>query len=284
MKTFAKLVKMRRLLLFALIALVPVTVVAYAARERPVILGQTEGFADGELVVFDYTDNFVCANALLNDEECDLGAGANQATNPNIGDGEQALLNALDLDPNDTPDLIVIVPFFDGAGDPDNTLDAVDDTPGVDVQCPENQTSALAGGTPFGVFGHCIFHDHELDTSTLTGVTIANLDGSPSSVTFGTTLPTIIPLPNHTHIVEETPGGSVPWDTTALLVFDPSIWPDTDGNCLGTPCLTSFEAVFSATQAPFDAATLTIDASQGQVFGPVDTSLFLFFGVHGLEP
>lgn len=261
---------MRRLLLFALIALVPVTVVAYAARERPILLGQTEGFVDGELVVFDYTDNFICANAPLNDEACDLGAGADAATNPSIDAAETALLEEIDLVASESLDLIVIVPFFDA--NENGVVDALDDPNGalplgIDVQCPENQTSGLAGGTSFGVFGHCIFHDHELDASPIAGVTVQTNVGPftfPSAV---------IPLPNHSHIVDATPGGSVPWDTSAVLVLNPALWPDKDGVCSESPCLTSFDAIFDP------------NLQQGiDIVGPVPTSLFLFFGVHGLEP
>ncbi|MFQ5675824.1 MAG: hypothetical protein ACE5G1_08020, partial [bacterium] len=44
-----------------------------AGVERPIAPGQTEGFANGDLVVFDYTENFICANAPLNDMPCVLG-------------------------------------------------------------------------------------------------------------------------------------------------------------------------------------------------------------------
>jgi hypothetical protein len=233
---------------------------AYSASAgRPVVIGQTEGFANGKLAVFDYTQNFVCANDPLNAEECQVGAGSSSATNPAIDAGEQQLLDKLKLKPAETPDLLVIVPFFEvpGAGDAPGTLEALDTTPDVAVQCPEKQTSALNGGHSIGKFGHCVFHDAALDTSPLAGVTV-------NGVTFGG----IIPLPNHSHIVKETPGGSVPWDASVVLVLDKNLWPDADGHCAGSPCLTSFDAVAKA--------------PAGSIVGPVPTSLFLFFGVHNL--
>lgn len=221
---------------------------AEAERLRPIVLGQTEGFADGELVIFDYGQNFVCANAPLNNADCFVGAGFTSLDLP-----------GLRLDSAAIPDLIVIVPFFDANGD--GVLEALAETPAVFVQCPETQSSALAGGTSFGEFGHCILHDTMLDTSPLAGVTIAGVPfGDP------------IPLPNHSHIVAATPGNvRQPWDAFVVLVLDPSLWPDANGNCsAGVGCLTSFEAVASA--------------PSGAIVGPVATTLVLFFGVHGLVP
>jgi hypothetical protein len=211
------------------------------------MLGQTEGFANDKLVIFDYTQNFFCTNAPLNDADCQVGAAPDRR-------------NVLNIDPAKIPDLIVIVPFFDA--DNDGMLDALDETPGVFVQCPENQSSVLNGGTEFGTPFHCILHDVHLDTAPLAGVTVAG-------VTFGGT----IPLPNHTHIVEKTPGGSVPWDIFVVLVLDRDLWPDQNGACpAGQGCLTSFKAINAAAQKP------------DTIVGPVPTTLVLFFGVHELEP
>ncbi len=226
-----------------------------SARQRPIVLGQTEGWANGELTVFDYTQNFVCSNSPLNNADCLVGASS------------LLTITALTLDAATTLDLIVIVPFFDCTAitvscpfdDPDTTLEALDLNPGVFVQCPETQSSTLNGGTAFGSFGHCILHDTALDTSPLAGVTVAG-------VTFGG----VIPLPNHTHIVKDAPGGSVPWDIGVVLVTDSTIFPNADGLCTaGSGCLTSFDAIASA--------------PAGSIVGPVATSLFLFFGVHGLH-
>ncbi len=223
---------------------------AYAAdsgRQRPIVLGQTEGWARGELKVFDYTQDFICSNAPRNEADCKVGVA------------QKLNLTELQLDPAKTLPLFVIVPFFSV----DNVLQAFATNPSVFVQCPENQSSKLNSGTEFGSFGHCILHDTMLDTSPLAGVTVA-----------GVALGGTIPLPNHTHIVESAPGGSVPWTISVVLVVDPRIWPDQFGDCpgrmIGLRCLTSFDAV---SQAP-----------QGSIVGPVPSTLFLFFGVHGLVP
>jgi hypothetical protein len=48
---------------------------ASGGSSRPIVLGQTEGYANGRLTVFDYTDNFVCANDVLNSEDCQSVSG-----------------------------------------------------------------------------------------------------------------------------------------------------------------------------------------------------------------
>jgi hypothetical protein len=249
---------MRRTLIAVLVTMV--TLVAFvglaeAERRRRVVLGETEGWASGQLTVFDYRQNFVCADAPLNDADCKVGQGFVALDLP------EAQLEAADI-----PELIVISPFFStepgctGAG----CLEAFKLHPSVFVQCPETQSSTFAGGTAFGSFAHCVFHDTELDLSPLAGVTIPTNAGP---VTLGGS----IPLPNHTHIVSETPGGPVPWKVTVALVLEPALWPDADGGCAAhAGCLTSARSVSAA-------------AARGAVVGPVPTTLVLFFGVHGLH-
>ncbi|MGQ0714797.1 MAG: hypothetical protein ACT4PJ_13860 [Gemmatimonadaceae bacterium] len=149
-----------------------------------------------------------------------------------------AFPNALGLDPADEPDLFVIVPFFDANGD--GELEALALTPTVDVQCPEP-------GVPFG---ECILHPPTLETP------------------LGT-----IPLPNHSHVVRDTPGGSKPWDTFVVLVTDPTVWPDKNGQCAAKgECLTSVESIRALRADQTFAGTAILPST-----------LFLFFGVHGLR-
>jgi hypothetical protein len=63
---------------------------------------------------------------------------------------------------------LTIDPGCAGAG----CLEAFKAHPSVFVQWPETQSSAFADGTAFGVFGHCVFHDTELDLAPLAGATI----------------------------------------------------------------------------------------------------------------
>ena len=237
---------------------------AAADRLRPIVLGETEGWERGRLSVFDYGQNFICANTpngVLNAADCLVGAGFGSLNLPGV-----------QLQADDIPDLIVIVPFFDSA-DAGTTLEAFESPNAGDIftQCPETQSSGFAGGTPFGSFGHCIFHDTMLSTAPLAGVTIITNAGP---VTLGGT----IPLPNHTHIVNDDIGGSdQPWDIFVVLVLNPAIWPNANGGCpAGSGCLTSFDAVFAAS-----AGTLSFTTSSR--VGPVPTTLVLFFGVEHLH-
>ncbi len=213
-------------------------------RERPIGAFQTEGFGRGRPLIFDYTQNFFCpqsAATAVGDLPCTVGV-------------TPAVPNALDLEPDDIPDLVVIVPFFDkdGLGGPGlGALEAFDPTPAVDVQCPE----------PGEAFSTCTLHPGTLTLAPA----VAGALGLPA-------VATPIPLPNHSHVVRETPGGSVPWDIFVALVTDPAIWPDKDGACTDAgDCLTSIEAVQKA-------------VANGQVFaGTVPSDLILFFGVHNLR-
>ena len=73
--------------------------------------------------------------------------------------------------------------------------------------------------------------------------------------------------------MRDTPGGSVPWDISVILVTDPGVWPNKDGKCTaGRGCLTSVEAVRALTPSQTFSGT-----------GILPSTLFLFFGVHNLH-
>lgn len=245
---------MRKQILFLLIALAivapPILVSTIffnqePPKQRPIVIGETEGWSKGKLAVFEYTQNFICADSPLNEHHCRVGM-------------EISPDNPMKLDPKTIVELMVIVPFFDADGD--GLLEALDPTPGVFVQCPETQSSALAGGKPFGIFGHCILHDTMLDTSKLSGTKIA-----------GFTFSDQIPLPNHIHLIQGISQDFEPWKAQVVLVLDPRIWPEANGSCpAGTGCLTSFDAIRSA---PKDS-----------IVGPIPTTLVLFFTARELRP
>ena len=205
----------------------------------PIVFGQTLGWVNGQIAVFTYGQNYICTGGTTADP------GPENFPCRVLGPGEHTSplnLPGIKLDPTDIPTLIVIVPFFTIDGH--NQAFATGSDLKVFVQCPE---------TPFGSFGHCIFHDTQLHLPAVLG-------GS------------VIPLPNHTHIVDDDIGGAdQPWVVKVVLVFNPSLWPDARGNCAAvTGCLTSFKAIFSPS------------LRQGvDILGPVDSNLILFFGVEG---
>ncbi len=202
-------------------------------RVRPIGAAQTEGFGRDRLFVFDYTQNFFCP------------PGAGTGDLPCVVGELPPFPNALDIDPEDEPDLFIIVPFFDADGDGD--LEALEVNPAVDVQCPE----------PGAAFSTCTMHPMTLKAPLGAGGSVID-----------------IPLPNHSHVLRDTPGGSKPWDNFIILVTDQSVWPDRDGNCdAGIGCLTSVEAIRA-----MDPATQTFGGT-----GIIPSTLFLFFGVHNLR-
>ncbi len=103
--------------------------------------------------------------------------------------------------------------------------------------------------------------------STLTCPNHPNfLDLSPTFSILGLT---VIPLPIHTHVLSGPSGTGQGgwWKLIVWLVLDPSIWPNPNtGACsAGSGCLTSHSALTGA--------------SSSQVFGPVPTTIYLFFNV-----
>lgn len=83
---------------------------------------------------------------------------------------------------------------------------------------------------------------------------------------------TDLPLVNHSHIIDGDNFGAIWWQIIAVLVFDPNIWPDVEGNCPagGDACLTSVKALEQA-------------QANSQASGDVPTNFFLFFDAEPLE-
>jgi hypothetical protein len=54
---------------------------------------------------------------------------------------------------------------------------------------------------------------------------------------------------NHSHVVDVRSSPARWWVATVVVVTDPSIWPDADGRCTGSGCLTSVAAIRAAQRA-----------------------------------
>ncbi len=239
-----------------------VAVTAGTTPTRPIAVNQTDGFAQGDVVVFTYSQHFACIHEPFDDLDgtSHTGDGLVAAVDPDefqtpkciVGPTASGSLPTIDPTGRDiagTERLWVIVPFFESANDADTILEALDPDPGVDVQCPEP-------GPPLtqhtGAFSTCTMHP-----TTLHAEPVGLGD---------------IPLVNHSHLIRGKNFGSVWWQILAVLVTDESIWPDKDGNCTagGSACLTSLEALRAAQAA-------------GQASGDVPTNLFLFFDSRQLQ-
>ncbi len=226
---------------------------------RPIALNQTDGFGNEKLLVFTYFQNFSCIHESFDDLDGPghTGNGTVAADDPDefqtpkciLGDSGSGSLPT--IDPTGRPiegtqPLFVIVPFFDADGD--GTVDALDPTPGVDVQCPE-PASVRPAAAPFGT---CTMHPTTLH---------AEPAGLPD-----------LPLVNHSHIIDGDNFGAIWWQIIAVLVFDQSIWPNVTGDCPagGDACLTSVKALRQAQAAD-------------QASGDVPTNFFLFFDARPLR-
>lgn len=243
----------------SIVVFLAVVGVVYAHQERPIAADQTEGFGRDQLLVFTYDDPAV------QPFECSVTGDPNTCV-VGVAPGTTSKGKAAD----EVPDLGVIVPIFDADFDGNSEVaslpvDAFEDRdrtygvgatdPGlaIDLQCPEP-------GSPFGT---CFNHPDTLDVSLLFGNPIGT---------------NVVPLPNHSHIVRDTPGGSVAWDTTVNFVCDPSVWPNADG----TTGITSFEALAVAQATDF-AGPFAASCGGKQASGNIPTEMFLFFGVNNLR-
>lgn len=229
---------------------------------RPIALNQTDGFGNKKLLVFTYFQNFSCIHEPFDDLDGlgHTGDGTVAADDPDEFQTPQCILGESGsgslptIDPTGRPiegtePLFVIVPFFDADGD--GTVDALDSTPGVDVQCPE-PASPLTVRPVAAPFGTCTMHP-------------TTLHAEPAGLSD-------LPLVNHSHIIDGDSFGAIWWQITAILVFDQNIWPDVTGACPagGKACLTSVKALRQAQAA-------------GQASEDVATNFFLFFDAKPLR-
>ncbi|ALE84495.1 hypothetical protein [Pseudonocardia sp. HH130629-09] len=93
---------------------------------------------------------------------------------------------------------------------------------------------------------------------TILGVPVPDLPGTPGvpgalPVSPPVAVPTVgpgvvVPLPSHGHIAGTTHGAQVWWQMTVVLIRDPSIWPDREGDRAAgrNQCLTSIDVLRTA--------------------------------------
>jgi hypothetical protein len=229
---------------------------------RPIALNQTDGFGNEKLLVFTYFQNFSCIHEPFADLDGPnhTGDGHVAADDPDEFQAPKCILGETgsgsipSIDPTGRPiestePLFVIVPFFDADGD--GTVDALDATPGVDVQCPEPASPLTVRPSP-APFGTCTMHPTTLHAEP---VGLGDL-----------------PLVNHSHIIDGDSFGPIWWQIIGVLIFDRNVWPDIDGGCPAgrRACLTSVKALRNAQAA-------------GNASQDVPTNFFLFFDAKPLK-
>lgn len=262
--------------------------------ERPLRANQSEGFGEGQNQVFSYAQNFHCTIEPFDDLD-GIGRGGDgvpAAADPdemilpeclagNTAGGATPVIDPAGNNPEESRRFWALVPTFDANGN--GVPEGIDPEPGVDLQCPEPGLPENESTTPLG---SCTMHpslvtvDPILDKGAralvgLNAPAVPQLSGVPGPlpVTPPVALPTVgpgvtIPLPNHSHIIETTEDEQRWWQVIVVLVEDPAIWPDKDGNCAAgrENCLTSIDALRSAQTRGESAA--------GQ---DIPTNIWLFF-------
>jgi hypothetical protein len=238
------------------------------AQESQININQTEGFAEGQELVFTYTQQFFCTHEPFQDLDHN---GLVAAVDPNefqrsiCAVGEQPTINPVGAPVDQTDKLFVIVPFFGNDTNPSDAFtaklgetliklfgfvpEAFKKHPAVPVQCPEPGPPETAHK---GMPGSCTMHTTRLDL----GPALAKLGKVPPNTNF------FVPSPNHSHIIEETNQSAEWWQIFSVLVTDPSVWPDEEG----TKGITSVDALRAAQAA-------------GKATQEAPTNFFLFFSV-----
>jgi hypothetical protein len=236
------------------------------APQRPIAANQTEGFGDGQLLVFSYFQNFACIHEPFDDLNHNGTVAALDATEfqrPVCVVGHQPTIEPTGEPIKQVEKLYVIVPFFGQDTNPNDAFnpalgnalislfgtvpEAFRAHPTVDVQCPEpgNGITQHAGAP-----GTCTMHTNQLDL----GPVLASLGKVPPNTNV------FLPTVNHSHIIEGKNFGAIWWQVVTVLVTDPSAWPDLNG----TKGMTSVDALRAAQKA-------------GKATADVPTNFFLFF-------
>ncbi len=227
---------------------------------RPLAVNQTEGFAQGQLLVFTYFQNFDCIHEPFDDLDHNgfvaaVDANEFQRTICTVGRGPT-------LDPTGRPikntlKLYVIAPFFGNSTNPNDAFtpalgqallglfgfipEAFKTHPNVPVQCPEPGPPVTQHtGTP----STCTMHSTQTDL----GPVLAKLGKVPPNTSV------IVPTLNHSHIIDGKSFGPVWWQVISVLVTDPSAWPSADGRS-GINSLDALRAAQAAGKAAPDQPT-----------------------------
>ncbi len=131
------------------------------------VLGSTPGWFNGNVVQFDYTQDFFCQQPPASNAPSGCETGEAAQTRPQTGT---------------LPFLYVITPLFNPA------------PAAAELHCP--------------TVGNCVAHPSTLDVGRVLGPDARN-----------------IPLPAHSHIIEENAGGRPTWfEVRVVGVTDPGVW------------------------------------------------------------
>jgi hypothetical protein len=236
---------------------------------RPLDVNQTEGFAQGQLLVFTYFQNFSCIHEPFDDLDHNgqvAAVDANEFQRPICAVGRASTIDPTGRPVKNTLKLYVISPFFGNDTNPNDAFtpalgqallglfgfipEAFKTHPTVPVQCPE---PGLPVTQHTGMPSTCTMHTMQTDL----GPVLAKLGKVPPNTSV------IVPTLNHSHIIDGKDFGPVWWEVISVLVTDPSAWPSADG----TTGINSLDALRAAQAA-------------GKAAPDQPTNFFLFFDSH----
>ena len=210
---------------------------------------QTNGFGNGHLITFTYTQNFSCIHQPLMDLNFNgIAAQSDPAEfqTPICVPITEPTVDPTGNDIKHTAHLYVLVPMF--------SVDH-DQNPGDAIPCPANpRPGELCGAAlgaklislfgelpeawkakvnpmittqcpdPKGAAGTCTMHSSTVDLSQ----TLVALGKAPSPATANV----FVPTPNHSHVVDNSRvnTGQIWWEVRPVLVMNQADWPAADGS------------------------------------------------------
>lgn len=227
---------------------------------RPLAVNQTEGFAQGQLLVFTYFQNFDCIHEPFDDLDHNgvvAAADAAEFQRPICTVGHNSSIDPTGGPIKNTLKLYVIAPFFGNDLNPNDAFtpelgqallglfgfipEAFKTHPTVPVQCPEPGPPVTQH---MGMPSTCTMHTMQTDL----GPVLAKLGKVPPNTSV------IVPTLNHSHIIDGKNFGPVWWEVISVLVTDPAAWPSADGKS-GINSLDALRAAQANGQAAADQPT-----------------------------
>jgi hypothetical protein len=248
-------------MIFSTVALIAGS--ALAQQTTPIKANQTQGFGEGKVLKFTYTQNFDCIdqpNDDLNYNKIKAASDPGEMQTPICVVGTQPSINPPGQKgnpANTTEPLYVLVPMFsvDNDKNPDDAISCKDVVQGTLCGPALGKTLIkLFGAIPEGfkakpmVFTQC--PDANLRPGTCT-MHASRLDLGPVLAALGYIPPptsnVFLPTPNHSHVVinQDINIKAIWWQVIPVLVLKQSDWPPQDGSS----GITSLAAIREAEKA-----------------------------------
>ena len=264
----------------AMVSIAVMAIAAAAYAQSPQLhANQTEGFAEGKVLTFTYTQNFACVdqpNDDLNFNGVPAAKDPGETQSPICQAGDAPNINPPGMKGDvlkTTDPIYVLVPMFSVNNDQNpgdaisctgvvagtlcgpslgSTLiqlfgavpEAFKATPLVYTQCPDRKSRP----------GTCTMHATQVDLAPVLA-RLGYISNPPTSNVF-------VPTPNHSHVIPKASATVAPewWQVRPVLVLSAADWPSQDG----AAGITSVEKLKAA-----EAAKRVVEAP---------SNFFLYFG------